>query len=103
MKLTDKNKIGLTALILRIVAAVLSFGSFIAVFPMLIFSFYPFGIITAVIIFLSVTAVILWGSCFRGGRKKSFDIIYYPILSLPPAVLLTLLILIQTGALRFPG
>jgi hypothetical protein len=99
----DKEKNKLSGLIVRIIAAIISLVIFVLEFPLLLFSFYPVGLITAIIsVLLLITASVL-RFCFKFGQTKVFDGLFFGAISIPPALLCALWLLIQTGILHFPG
>ena len=82
---------------------VLSFVSLILSFPILLFAFYPYSIV--VIAIYTIVVAILSVLSFHKSAIKHTAIkpMLVVFLLIPTVTLITVLFLIETGWLRFPG
>ena len=93
--LTPKNKnilLWCTGIVAALVCLVISF-------PTLLFKFYPYSI---VLIALYVAVTVIFTVMYFVLKKKVFKIASFALYSIPPSVLIIILISIQAGWIAYP-
>ena len=80
---------------------IISFGGLIVLFPILLFAFYPYGVIAFIIYLIGVIFSSVLAFSQKSGLVAKKMLI--SILLAPVAVLLIFLVLIELGWFHYPG